>query len=105
MPYDIYGNSLRRGYCEVHPDVPEEYPCSECMRRYERESEPPEPEQPEPTVIDYIGFDADKFKAISETIVMAAEENNEGKFCDAVTQLLDVLNPEFVMSRLRDKAK
>ena len=31
MSYDIYGNYLRGGYCEVHPDVPESYPCSECM--------------------------------------------------------------------------
>lgn len=31
MAYDIYGNNLRRGYCEVHPNVPEEYPCSICL--------------------------------------------------------------------------
>lgn len=31
MSYDIYGNPLRRGYCEVHPHVNEEYPCSVCM--------------------------------------------------------------------------
>lgn len=30
MAYDIYGNQLRRGYCEVHPNVHEEYPCSAC---------------------------------------------------------------------------
>ena len=30
MAYDIYGNDLRRGYCEVHPSVNEEYPCSLC---------------------------------------------------------------------------
>jgi hypothetical protein len=30
MAYDIYGNNLRRGYCEVHPQVHEEYPCSLC---------------------------------------------------------------------------
>lgn len=40
MAWDIYGNPLRRGYCEVHPYVPEEYPCCECRRRddeYERQ--------------------------------------------------------------------
>jgi len=31
MAYDIYGDHLRRGYCEVHPDVHEEWPCSECL--------------------------------------------------------------------------
>ncbi len=31
MAFDIYGNNLRSGYCEVHPDVHEEYPCSECL--------------------------------------------------------------------------
>jgi len=30
MSYDIYGNNLKRGHCEVHPQVGEEYPCSLC---------------------------------------------------------------------------
>lgn len=37
MAWDIYGNTLRRGYCEVHPSVPEEYPCYICMQEIERE--------------------------------------------------------------------
>lgn len=32
---------MRRGYCEVHPDIPESYPCSECTSREEE----PYPEQ------------------------------------------------------------
>lgn len=32
MAFDIYGNTLRRGHCEVHPHVHEEYPCSVCDR-------------------------------------------------------------------------
>jgi hypothetical protein len=35
MAFDIYGNYLRPGYCEVHPDVREEWPCSECYESYE----------------------------------------------------------------------
>lgn len=35
MSFDIYGKNLRRGYCEVHPDVPEEYPCFYCRQDYE----------------------------------------------------------------------
>lgn len=33
MTWDIYGNKLQHGYCEVHPHVPEEYPCYECRMR------------------------------------------------------------------------
>lgn len=32
MAWDIYGNNLRRGYCEVHPHVQQEYPCDICCR-------------------------------------------------------------------------
>lgn len=31
MSWDIYGNPLRSGYCEVHPDVHESWPCAHCM--------------------------------------------------------------------------
>lgn len=31
MSFDIYGNQLQCGHCEVHPYVHEEYPCSVCM--------------------------------------------------------------------------
>ncbi len=59
MAFDIYGNHLRPGYCEVHPDVRESYPCSECVGDYQ-----PEPRQPEPTAEDmcdhsYHGEDED----------------------------------------------
>lgn len=36
MSWDIYGNPLRRGHCEVHPHVHEEYPCSVCMAERNR---------------------------------------------------------------------
>lgn len=45
MSFDIYGEHLRSGHCEVHPYVHEEYPCSVCIsesqekRRYEIEYE------------------------------------------------------------------
>lgn len=29
--YDIYGGRLKRGHCEVHPDIPETYPCYICI--------------------------------------------------------------------------
>jgi len=41
MSYDIYGNNLQAGHCEVHPHVHEEYPCSSCvleMQRYDAQS-------------------------------------------------------------------
>lgn len=31
MAYDIHGNQLERGHCEVHPWVHQEYPCSVCL--------------------------------------------------------------------------
>lgn len=36
MSYDIYGEPLRRGHCEVHPHVHEEYPCSVCLAEKQR---------------------------------------------------------------------
>lgn len=36
MAYDIYGNNLRKGYCEVHPYVYEEYPCYICLQESAR---------------------------------------------------------------------
>ena len=36
MSFDIYGNNLARGHCEVHPNVAEEYPCSLCMAQSNR---------------------------------------------------------------------
>ena len=37
MAFDIYGNHLRPGYCEVHPDVREEWPCHECLYSYDND--------------------------------------------------------------------
>jgi len=39
MAYDIYGNDLRRGYCEVHPHVNQEYPCDLCCVNNKKEQE------------------------------------------------------------------
>jgi len=36
MSYDIYGNNLARGHCEVHPWVGEEYPCSLCYEENDK---------------------------------------------------------------------
>lgn len=32
MSFDIYGNHLESGFCEVHPHVRQEYPCDICLR-------------------------------------------------------------------------
>lgn len=37
MAWDIYGNPLRRGHCEVHPDVPDSYPCHVCLSERARD--------------------------------------------------------------------
>ena len=36
MAYDIYGNHLRPGHCEVHPDTRGDYPCSCCIEESHR---------------------------------------------------------------------
>lgn len=36
MPYDIYGQPLERGFCEVHPHVRQEYPCELCRAEHDR---------------------------------------------------------------------
>jgi len=45
MAYDIYGCYLKPGHCEVHPDVPERYPCYLCYQEQQLET-PPEQEYP-----------------------------------------------------------
>ena len=102
MPYDIYGCNLKRGHCEVHPDIAEEYPCSLCMERnQERERYPPEPDYPEPTLIDYIGIDAKQFREVAEAIAVAIEKNDEGSFSTGIKSLLKILNPEYLLSEIR----
>lgn len=32
MAWDIHGNRLERGHCEVHPWIHQEYPCGLCCR-------------------------------------------------------------------------
>ena len=47
MAYDIYGNILQRGHCEVHPHVHEEYPCSICMAERQQHDQQQSHEQQE----------------------------------------------------------
>lgn len=39
MSFDIYGQRLRAGHCEVHPDVHEPYPCFVCLEGSRRNQE------------------------------------------------------------------
>ena len=36
MAWDIHGHSLRPGHCEVHPDIPEQWPCGYCRDEMDR---------------------------------------------------------------------
>lgn len=36
MTWDIHGQPLERGHCEVHPWVHMEYPCNVCLADNER---------------------------------------------------------------------
>ena len=57
MSFDIYGNHLRQGHCEVHPEVHEEYPCFVCLQENKLKNHH-EPQQPEPTAEDYLVAEA-----------------------------------------------
>lgn len=39
MAWDIYGNNLREGFCEVHPHVNQYYPCWICCDEIQIEEE------------------------------------------------------------------
>lgn len=39
MAWDIYGNNLREGFCEVHPHVNEYYPCWICRDEIQKEED------------------------------------------------------------------
>jgi len=36
MAWDIFGDHLERGHCEVHPWVHQEYPCQVCYMQKEQ---------------------------------------------------------------------
>ena len=39
MAYDIYGNNLKAGFCEVHPYVQQSYPCQLCYLETSRQDQ------------------------------------------------------------------
>lgn len=41
MAWDIYGERLEPGHCEVHPYVNVEYPCHVCLEERKRQKEIP----------------------------------------------------------------
>ena len=69
MSWDIYGNPLARGHCEVHPHVHEEYPCSVCMaekRQREQASQQSEAEH-------YMQLEIAKLKSDRLELIKAVE--------------------------------
>lgn len=45
MSFDIYGEWLQPGHCEVHPYIHEEYPCSACLASRKRKQRDKRAEQ------------------------------------------------------------
>ena len=71
MSWDIYGNPLARGHCEVHPHVHEEYPCSVCMaekRQREQASQQSEAEY-------YMQMEIDNLKAERDELAKQLEQH------------------------------
>ena len=88
MSWDIYGNPLARGHCEVHPHVHEEYPCSVCMaekRQREQASQQSEAEH-------YLQVEIDRLNAERD------EQNIVLSVCkSAVTSMAEMIaNHEYV---------
>lgn len=52
MSFDIYGNYLIPGHCEVHPEIAEPYPCSQCYFESQQELAMREPEPPQRPLTD-----------------------------------------------------
>lgn len=64
MGFDIYGNRLRRGHCEVHPEIPESFPCHRCIEENREPDYVPEPL--EPTTEDICGFEGHLYSGDDE---------------------------------------
>ena len=84
MSYDIFGNPLRKGYCEVHPNIPQEYPCYICCQEIEEENRirqiQQRPEQPEPKIyeIDFEGHVLAKIEVHNGELRVIAAINGHG---------------------------
>jgi|GEM_PF-5443476 len=84
MSYDIYGNDLKEGYCEVHPHIPEYYPCHICCQEIDRENkrhqQQQHPEQPEPKIyeIDFEGYVLAKIEVYNGELKVIAAMNGYG---------------------------
>lgn len=87
MSYYIQGNVLKEGYCEVHPHVPEYYPCYICCQEIDRENqrqqhkdEQLQPEQPEPKIyeIDFEGHVLAKIEVYNGELKVLAAMNGYG---------------------------
>lgn len=70
MSYDIYGERLRPGHCEVHPHVHEEYPCSLCLSDSNKDLRAQEEEY-------YRGIEEQYYQQMLEDH-LASIENTEG---------------------------
>ena len=71
MSWDIYGNPLARGHCDVHPHVHEEYPCSVCMaekRQREQASQQSEAEH-------YLQVEIDRLNAERDELAKQLEQH------------------------------
>lgn len=88
MSYDIFGNPLKEGYCEVHPQIPQYYPCYICCQEIERENQKqqqhqddqPQPEQPESKIyeIDFEGHVLAKIEVYNGELKVLAAINGYG---------------------------
>ena len=105
MSYDIYGEILRKGHCEVHPHVHEEYPCSFCMA--ERELNERQETGPYPSIIDLLEINSDEFIKISLDIYkeLLLNELSDIKQRELFEKLIDVIGIGFIEHIIKEKGE
>ena len=89
MSWDIYGNPLARGHCEVHPHIHEEYPCSICLseiRQREQATQQSETEHYMQMEIDQLKRERDE---LINSIRLLLDEDDGGMMAEQAKQLIE----------------
>jgi hypothetical protein len=89
MAFDIYGNDLQNGHCEVHPWVAIEYPCPVCIENNRKQNQERIQAQIDPEekihndlkeIAHYYGGRPEGWKKLREVIDMLEDNENEAVF-------------------------
>jgi hypothetical protein len=91
MAWDIYGQPLRRGFCEVHPYVEAEYPCPLCMSEHQQAQQCEHQQDPElADAIERITSVVNHLDHLTEWVLPLGEDRDETIRC--VERLKSILS-------------